>query len=70
MAWETGKQQIKNQHYYLFSGHLIVTINGVVSDGVYGDPATGDEREAFWDLTEDVQDLRSATRYVSTLKDQ
>ncbi|MCP5124926.1 MAG: IS982 family transposase [Gammaproteobacteria bacterium] len=44
----------KKQYYYGLHGHLMVTIHGVITAWTVT-PATGDEREALWDLTEGVQ---------------
>ncbi len=46
----------KKQPYYGFHGHLIITVEGVIT-GWTVTPASGDEREALWDLTEGVQGL-------------
>lgn len=46
----------KKQYYYGFHGHLMVTIGGVITAWTVT-PASGDEREALWDLTEGIQGL-------------
>ena len=44
----------KKQPYYGFHGHLMITVAGVITAWTVT-PASGDEREALWDLTEGVQ---------------
>jgi len=46
----------KKQSYYGFHGHLMVTVDGVITAWTVT-PASGDEREALWDLTEKVHGL-------------
>jgi hypothetical protein len=46
----------KKQYYYGLHGHLLITINGVITAWTVT-PAAGDEREALWDLTEGVHGL-------------
>jgi hypothetical protein len=46
----------KKQYYYGLHGHLMITVNGVITACTVT-PATGDEREALWDLTDGVQGL-------------
>jgi IS5 family transposase len=46
----------KNQYYYGLHGHLLVTFDGVIT-GCTVTPASGDEREALWELTEGVRGL-------------
>jgi hypothetical protein len=44
----------KNQYYYGLHGHLPVTFDGVIT-GFTVTPASGDEREALWELAEGFQ---------------
>ncbi|CDH43709.1 transposase [Candidatus Contendobacter odensis Run_B_J11] len=46
----------KKPYYSGFHGHRMVTINGVITGGTVT-PASADEREALWDLTEGIQGL-------------
>lgn len=46
----------KKQYYYGLHGHLMITVNGVITACTVT-PAAGDEREALWDLTDGVQGL-------------
>ena len=46
----------KKQPYYGFHGHLMITVDGVIT-GWTVTAASGDEREALWDLTDGVQGL-------------
>jgi hypothetical protein len=55
-AADYGYCAAKKQYYYGLHGHLMVTINGVITACTVT-PATGDEREALWDLTEGVAGL-------------
>jgi len=55
-AADFGYGAAKEQYDYGFHGHLMVTIHGVITACTVT-PATGDEREALWDLTEGVQGL-------------
>ena len=46
----------KKQYYYGLHGHLLITFNGVITACAVTS-ATGDEREALWELTEGFQGL-------------
>ena len=46
----------KSKYYYGFYGHLLVVFDGVITACTVT-PASGDEREALWDLTEGVHGL-------------
>ncbi len=49
-----GDCAAKKQPYDGFHGHLMITVDGVITDWTVT-AASGDEREALWDLTEGVQ---------------
>jgi hypothetical protein len=51
---DSGYCAAKKQYYYGFHGHRRVTMDGVIT-GWTVTPASGDEREALWDLTDGVQ---------------
>ena len=51
-----GDCAAKNQYYYGLHGHLLITFDGVIT-GCTVTPASGDEREALWELTEGVRGL-------------
>ena len=53
---DVGYCAAKKQYYYGLHGHLMITINGVITACTITS-ATGDEREALWDLTPGVQGL-------------
>ena len=46
----------KKQYYYGLHGHLMITINGVITACAIT-PASGNEREALWDLTDGLHGL-------------
>jgi len=46
----------KKQYYYGLHGHLLITVDGVIT-GCTVTPASGDEREALWEWTEGVRGL-------------
>ena len=46
----------KNQYYYGLHGHLLITLNGLITACAVTS-ASGDEREALWELTEGFQGL-------------
>lgn len=46
----------KNRYYYGLHGHLPITFDGVIT-GCTVTPASGDEREALWELTKGVRGL-------------
>jgi hypothetical protein len=50
---DVGYCAAKKQYDYGLHGHLMITVNGVMTAWTVT-PATGDEREALWDLTEGV----------------
>ncbi|CDH44240.1 IS982 family transposase [Candidatus Contendibacter odensensis] len=51
---DSGYCAAKKQFYYGFHGPLMVTMDGVITAWTVT-PASGDEREALWDLTDGVQ---------------
>lgn len=53
---DVGYCAAKKQYYYGLHGYLMITINGVITAWTVT-PATGDEREALWDLTDGVYGL-------------
>lgn len=53
---EVGYCAAKKQYYYGLHGHLMITIDGVITAWTVT-PATGDEREALWDLTKGIHGL-------------
>lgn len=53
---DLGYCAAKKQYYYGLHGHLMITVNGVITACTVT-PAAGDEREALWDLTDGVQGL-------------
>lgn len=46
----------KDEKFYGFRGHLNVSLNGVITDFTVT-PANGDEREALWEVTQQIQGL-------------
>ena len=46
----------KDEKFYGFRGHLNVSLNGVIT-GFTVTPANGDEREALWEVTQQIQGL-------------
>jgi hypothetical protein len=50
---DVGYCAAKKQSYDGLQGHLMITVNGVITAWTVT-PAAGDEREALWDLTEGV----------------
>ena len=46
----------KKQYYYGLHGHVMITVDGVITAWTVT-PAAGDAREALWDLTEGVYGL-------------
>lgn len=55
-AADLGYCAAKKQYYYGLHGHLLITLDGVIT-GCTVTPASGDEREALWELTDGVQGL-------------
>ena len=55
-AADFGYCAAKKHYYYGLHGHLMVTAHGVITACTVT-PASGDEREALWDLTDGVQGL-------------
>ena len=55
-AADSGYCAAKKQYYYGLHGHLMTTLNGVIRAWTVT-PASGDEREALWDLTAGVHGL-------------
>lgn len=53
---DVGYCPAKKQYYYGLHGHLLITMNGVITACTVTS-ASGDEREALWDLTEGIQGL-------------
>jgi hypothetical protein len=53
---DVGYCAAKKQYYYGLHGHLMITLDGVITAWTVTS-ASGDEREALWDLTEGVQGL-------------
>lgn len=53
---DVGYCAAKKQYYYGLHGHLLITLDGVITACTVTS-ATGDEREALWELTEGVQGL-------------
>lgn len=53
---DLGYCAAKKQSYDGLHGHLMITVNGVITACTVT-PAAGDEREALWDLTDGVQGL-------------
>ena len=53
---DLGYCAAKKQYYYGLHGHLLITFNGVITACAVTS-ATGDEREALWELTEGFQGL-------------
>lgn len=53
---DVGYCAAKNQYYYGLHGHLMITIDGVITAWTIT-KATGDEREALWELTAGVYGL-------------
>ena len=51
-----GYYAAKKQPYYGFHGHLMIMVEGVIT-GWTVTAASGDEREALWDLTDGVHGL-------------
>jgi hypothetical protein len=46
----------KDEKFYGFRGHLLVSADGIIT-GFTLTPANGDEREALWDLRQEIQGL-------------
>lgn len=46
----------KQEYYYGFHGHLMISFDGVIT-GLTVTPASGNEREALWELIEGMQGL-------------
>lgn len=46
----------KQEYYYGFHGHLMISFDGVIT-GLTVTPASGSERDALWDLVEAMQGL-------------
>lgn len=46
----------KDEQFYGFRGHLCISLNGVIT-GFTVSPANGDEREALWEITQQIQGL-------------
>jgi hypothetical protein len=46
----------KREYYYGFHGHLMISFDGVIT-GLTVTPASGSERDALWDLVEEIQGL-------------
>jgi hypothetical protein len=46
----------KDEKFYGFRGHLCISLNGVIT-GFAVSPANGDEREAVWEITRQIQGL-------------
>ena len=53
---DLGYCAAKKQYYYGLHGHLLITFNGVITACAVTS-ATGDEREALWELTEGFRGL-------------
>ena len=53
---DVGYCAAKNQYYYGLHGHLLITLDGVITACTVTS-ATGDEREALWELTAGVHGL-------------
>lgn len=53
---DLGYCAAKGQYDYGLRGHLLITLNGVITACTVTS-ATGDEREALWELTEDFQGM-------------
>jgi hypothetical protein len=53
---DLGYCAAKGQYDYGLHGHLLITLNGVITACTVTS-ATGDEREALWELTEDFQGM-------------
>lgn len=53
---DLGYCAAKGQYYYGLHGHLLITLNGVITACTVTS-ATGDEREALWELTEGFQGM-------------
>ncbi len=51
---DLGYGAAKKQYYYGLHGHLLMTLNGVITACTVT-AATGDEREALWELTDGFQ---------------
>lgn len=51
---DLGYCAAKGQYYYGLHGHLLITLNGAITACTVT-AATGDEREALWELTEGFQ---------------
>lgn len=61
----------KKEHYFGFKGHLLITMDGVITSFTVT-PANTDEREALWDLIDNVNGFLLADKgYISQfLKEQ
>ena len=46
----------KDQKYYGFRGHLVISLEGVIT-GFSLTPASGSEREAVWEVTDGISGL-------------
>ena len=55
-AADFGYCAAKKQYYYGLHGHLMITFDGAITAWTVT-PASGDEREALWDLTDGVRGL-------------
>jgi hypothetical protein len=55
-AADVGYCAAKKQYYYGLHGHLLITFDGVITACTVTS-ATGDEREALWELTEGIRGL-------------
>lgn len=53
---DLGYCAAKKQYYHGLHGHLMITFDGVITACTVT-PASGDEREALWELTEGVRGL-------------
>jgi len=47
---------VRDEKFYGFRGHLLVSADGIIT-GFTLTPANGDEREALWDLRQEIQGL-------------